>query len=80
MQARFGDFDGRPIVLSISSIPLFLSLGRVVRASHRAASARKKIPAALRTTINSINSINSTVGKLFRSGRLFSHFGTLGAF
>ena len=42
--STFWGLDGRPIVLSIPSIPLFLSLGRVVRASHRAAPARKKNP------------------------------------
>ena len=64
---RFRGFPG--------SIPGFLGSGTrnqtivtlVCVVSRRNNPTQKKIPAAPRTTISSINSINSTVGELFRS-------------
>ena len=76
--STFWGLDGRPIVLSIPSIPLFLSLGRVVRASHRASRRPENFSRRPpeRPSILSIPSI-PLLGSFFdHSGRLFSHFGT----
>ena len=82
MQARFWGLDGRPKVLSIrrsrvdwearkrafGTIILYHEPVTVAACHNRDDTPRdKKILAAPRTTINSINSINSTVGELIRS-------------